>query len=363
MMPPENFTVMPTESIPFESHVASLAYASGKPVVSGRMRQLPEDFQVTEIPLLEPNGEGEHVWLWIRKRGENTQYVAEKLSTFAGVHPRQVSYAGMKDRHAVTQQWFSVQLPGKEEPCWEDMNSDTLTVQRHARHSRKLRRGTLKGNIFRITLRDIVGDHDALEQRLATVLNEGVPNYFGEQRFGRDGSNLHAAEKLFNNPKLRMSRNKRSLTLSAARSLLFNQVLSARVRDANWNTALLGDAMQLHGSHSYFIAESVDEELLKRIASQDIHPTGPLHGRGESPVRGDCHELESTILAAYASWCEGLEVAGLTQDRRALRLGVSDLAWQWEGTGELVLSFSLPAGAYATSVLREVLLTTRTGGV
>jgi tRNA pseudouridine13 synthase len=353
---------MPTEPVPFESHVASLAYASGKPVASGRMRQIPEDFQVTEIPLLEPDGEGEHVWLWIRKRGENTQHVAELLSTHAGVHPRQVSYAGMKDRHAVTQQWFSVQLAGKEEPCWEDMNSDSLTIERHVRHSRKLRRGTLKGNIFRITLRAIEGDHDALEQRLATVLNQGVPNYFGEQRFGCDGSNLQAAGKLFNNPKLRMSRNKRSLTLSAARSFLFNQVLSARVTAVNWNTALPGDAMQLHGSHSYFIAESVDEDVLKRVASQDIHPTGPLHGRGESPVRGDCQELESTILAAYAGWCEGLEVAGLTQDRRALRLGVSDLAWQWEGAGELVLSFSLPAGAYATSVLREILLTTRTGG-
>jgi len=338
-----------------DTAIHALAYAWGKPLTTGRMRQYPEDFQVTEIPLLEPDGEGEHVWLWIRKRGENTLYVAEQLSTLAGVHPRQVSFAGLKDRHAVTEQWFSVQLPGKDEPQWEDMSSDTVTVLQHARHSRKLRRGALQGNTFRITVRDIEGDRDELEQRLAVIAREGVPNYFGEQRFGRNGSNLQTADRLFKNPKLRLSRNKRSLTLSAARSLLFNQVLSVRVNAGNWNAALVGDAMQLDGSHSYFIAETVDADLSGRVASQDIHPTGPLHGRGDNPAQGACRELEAAVLAGHASWCAGLEAAGLKQDRRALRLGVTDLAWQWEPSGELVLTFSLPAGAYATSVLREVL--------
>jgi len=326
------------------------------------MRLHPEDFRVTEIPLLEPDGAGEHVWLWIRKRGENTLYVAEQLSALAGVHPRQVSFAGLKDRHAVTEQWFSVQLPGRDEPSWETMNSDTLTVLRHARHSRKLRRGALKGNTFSITVRDIEGDRDELDQRLTVIAREGVPNYFGEQRFGRDGSNLQTADRLFKNPKLRLSRNKRSLTLSAARSLLFNHVLSARVTAGNWNAPLVGDAMQLEGSHSYFIAASVDADLSGRVASQDIHPTGPLHGRGENPAQGACRELEATVLADHAGWCAGLEAAGLKQDRRALRLGVTDLAWQWGPSGELVLTFSLPAGAYATSVLREVVQADTAGG-
>jgi tRNA pseudouridine13 synthase len=167
---------------------------------------------------------------------------------------------------------------------------------------------------------------------------------------------------LFSNPRLRLSRNKRSLTLSAARSLLFNLVLSARVNAGNWNVPLDGDAMQLHGSHSFFIAAAVDADLSKRVASQDIHPTGPLHGRGENPARGACRLLETAVLADYTSWCEGLETAGLTQDRRALRLAVADLSWQWEASGDLVLAFSLPAGAYATSVLRELLLTTPAGG-
>ena len=345
-----------------DTAIHALAYAWGKPLATARMRQHPEDFQVTEIPLLEPGGEGEHVWLWIRKRGENTLYVAEQLSTLAGVHPRQVSFAGLKDRHAVTEQWFSVQLPGKDEPLWETMNSDTLAILRHARHSRKLRRGALKGNTFRITLRDITGDPGELEQRLGIIAREGVPNYFGEQRFGRNGSNLQTADRLFRNPKLRLSRNKRSLTLSAARSLLFNQVLAARVNAGNWNAPLVGDAMQLDGSHSYFIAESVDADLSGRVASQDIHPTGPLHGRGETPAQGACRELEAAVLANHASWCAGLEAAGLQQDRRALRLGVTDLAWQWGPCGELLLTFRLPAGAYATSVLREVVLADTAGG-
>jgi tRNA pseudouridine13 synthase len=337
-----------------DTAIYDLAYAWGEPPVTGQIRTVPEDFQVTEIPLLEPDGEGEHVWLYVRKRNENTLWVAGQLAAFAGVHPRQVSFAGLKDRNAVTEQWFSVQMPGQDAPDWQAMNSETLTILRHARHSRKLRRGALKGNHFKITLRELAGDLPALEQRLGVIAGQGVPNYFGEQRFGRDGSNLRSAEALFRNPKMRLSRNKRSLTLSAARSLLFNRVLSQRVSAGNWNRALAGDAMQLEGSHSFFIAAAVDAELTGRVECQDIHPTGPLHGRGETPAQGESRELEQAVLADYTSWCEGLEVAGLKQDRRALRLKAGNLAWQWAQSGELVLEFSLPAGAYATSVLREL---------
>jgi len=341
--------------------IHSLAFASGKPTATGRLRQAPEDFCVTEIPLVEPDGEGEHVWLWIRKSTENTQWVADQLARFAAVHPRQVSYAGLKDRQAVTEQWFSVQLPGRDAPDWEALNSDTLTVLRHARHSRKLRRGALKGNHFRLRVRDIDGNDTNLEKRLTVIAREGVPNYFGEQRFGRDASNLHNAQRLFANPGLRFSRNKRSLTLSAARSFLFNQVLSHRVNASTWNTPLDGDAMQLDGSHSFFIAETPDAELLARVRQQDVHPTGPLYGRGENPARGACRELEHSVLGRYTDWCEGLEAAGLKQDRRALRLRVQGLSWDRNNSNDLLLEFSLPAGAYATCVLRELLLTAAGG--
>ncbi|MGB5180399.1 MAG: tRNA pseudouridine(13) synthase TruD [Gammaproteobacteria bacterium] len=342
--------------------IHSLAYAHGKPATTGRLRLQAEDFCVTEMPLLEPDGEGEHVWLWIRKRNENTPRVAALLARFAGVHPRQVSYAGLKDRRAVTEQWFSVQLPGRDAPHWEALNSETLSVLRHARHSRKLRRGALQGNRFRITLREIVTEGEDLEKRLALIGAEGVPNYFAEQRFGRDAGNLHTAQRLFANPRQRMSRNNRSLALSAARSFLFNQVLSRRVNEATWNVPIDGDAMQLSGSHSFFVAGTIDEELLARVHSKDIHPTGPLHGRGEIPVQGSCRQLEHAVLAGHANWCAGLEAAGLKQDRRALRLMVQDLGWQRTGTAELLLEFSLPPGAYATSVLRELILAATPAG-
>lgn len=336
--------------------IHSLAFAMGRPVVSACIRQTPEDFQVNEIPLLEPDGCGEHVWLLIRKRLENTAQVALLLAKFSGVPPRDVSYAGMKDRQAVTEQWFSVQLPGKADPDWMALNSETITVISFARHSRKLRRGALKGNAFRLVLRELEGEPAVLDERLARLSKEGVPNYFGEQRFGRDGSNLYAALQLFKNPRRRMTRTKRGLALSSARSFLFNQVLSQRIKAGNWNQVISGDALQLQGSHSFFIAESLDPELTGRVEQQDVHPTGPLYGRGERGVQADCLQLETAILAGYPEWLEGLETLGLKQARRALRVPVEGLEWNWTGSDELELKFSLPAGAYATSVLRELVV-------
>ncbi len=334
--------------------IHDLAYAHGGPPASGRLRCSPEDFRVTELPLVEPAGSGEHVWLWVRKRNENTDHVAGRLASHAGVHPRQVSYAGLKDRHAVTEQWFSVHLPGREEPDWQALDPDTLSIVRSVRHTRKLQRGALRGNAFRITVRDVAGDLPALGERLAQVAAQGVPNYFGPQRFGRDGGNLRLAEQLFRNPRMKLSRNRRSLALSAARSLLFNQVLSRRVRAGSWNGILPGDAMQLDGSRSFFIVDDIDAALPGRVAAQDVHPTGPLYGRGEPVVRGACLELEAGVLEGYREICRGLEQAGLKQERRALRLRVTGLQWQWPESGVLLLEFSLPAGCYATSVLREL---------
>ena len=334
--------------------IHSLAFAYGKPPVSGCLRTTPEDFRVTELPLVEPSGSGEHAWLWVRKRNENTDHVAGLLASHAGVHPRQVSYAGLKDRHAVTEQWFSVHLPGRAEPDWQALDSDTITILRSVRHTRKLQRGALRGNRFCITVRDVRGNKSVLEERLAQVRAQGVPNYFGAQRFGIEGGNLLRAGQLFRNPRMKLSRNRRSMALSAARSLLFNQVLSRRVQDGSWNGMLPGDAMQLAGSHSFFIADSIDETLRGRVALQDIHPTGPLHGRGDPVVQGECRELEAGVLAGYEPFRLGLEAAGLRQERRALRLLVPDLQWQWPEPDVLVLEFSLPPGSYATSMLREL---------
>ena len=340
-----------------DNPVQGLAHAWGDTPARGRLRVAPEDFQVSEIPLLEPGGEGEHVWLLVRKRLQNTADVAVLLARCAGVPLRDVSYAGLKDRQAVTEQWFSVHLPGSAAPDWSALESPDVSILREARHSRKLRRGALRGNRFCITVHDLVANPGALRQRLETIAAAGVPNYFGEQRFGRNGSNLRTAGRLFSNPRMRLSRHQRGLVLSAARSQLFNAVLSRRVSEASWNRALPGDAMQLQGSHSYFVATVVDAELQQRVAEHDVHPTGPLHGRGTAVVEAEALALEKAVLAGYSDWQAGLEAAGLKQERRALRLTLDDLEWTQPAAEALCLEFSLPAGAYATSVLRELLST------
>lgn len=340
---------------PPDNPLQDLARAWGDTPARGRLRVAPEDFQVSEIPLLEPEGDGEHIWVLVRKRLQNTADVAGLLARCAGVPQRDVSYAGLKDRQAVTEQWFSVHLPGRTLPDWSAIGSPDVSVLQQARHGRKLRRGALRGNRFRILVRDLVTDPVQLRERLETIAAEGVPNYFGEQRFGRNGSNLRIAERLFSNPRMRLSRHQRGLALSAARSLLFNAVLSRRVSEGSWNRALPGDAMQLQGSHSYFIATLVDAELQQRVAAHDVHPTGPLHGRGAAAVEAGVLALETAVLAGYPGWRAGLEAAGLKQERRALRLIPEDLGWTQPEANVLCMEFSLPAGAYATSVLRELL--------
>jgi tRNA pseudouridine13 synthase len=337
-----------------DTAIHGLAFAWGGPPARGRLRASPEDFEVREIPLLEPAGQGEHVWLLIRKRLENTGQVARNLARLARVPQRDVGYAGLKDCNAVTAQWFSVCLPGGTEPDWRTIDSEHVTLLRHARHHRKLRRGALRGNAFRIRVRDVTGDRTALEGRLRAVGAGGVPNYFGEQRFGRDASNLRTAGRLFSGAAARLTREQRSLALSAARSFLFNQVLSRRVETHSWDRPLPGEALQLDGTHSFFVAGAPDDTLLRRARDGDVHPTGPLYGQGDSPAAGEALQLESDCLAPYESWRLGLAAAGLHQERRSLRLLVSDLQWSWPEADDLELRFGLPAGGFATSVLREL---------
>ena len=333
--------------------------ALGAPEASARVRACPEDFRVDEIRDDEARegevpGEGEHLLLHIRKRNRNTDEVARALARQAGVRARDVAYCGLKDRVAVTTQWFSVWLPGKADPDWSPILNDDLQLLSQARHRRKLQRGGLRGNRFTLVLRDVQGERAALEQRLARVAEQGVPNYFGEQRFGRDGGNLAAAQAMFAGRRVK-DRHRCGLYLSAARSLLFNEVLAARLRASNWNQALPGEALQLAGSRSFFVAETIDEEILGRLVSGDVLPSGPLWGRGELPSQAEARVLEAAALAPFADFRAGLASAGLRQERRALRLPVPDLQWQWLGDGEnLQLQFSLPSGCYATAVLREL---------
>ena len=330
----------------------TLPFAHGGPVIQAALRQQPADFRVEEVLGFEPGGEGEHVFVQVEKTDANTEWVARQLAQAAGVAPLAVGYAGLKDRHAVTRQSFSVQLPGRADPDWFSLAIPGVTVLSAMRHNRKLKRGAHRGNRFRIRLRDVRGNCAAVEARLARIGERGVPNYFGEQRFGRDGNNLALAEALFAGQ--RMPKAQRGFALSAARSEIFNAVLAQRVGADNWDRALDGEVWMLAGSHAIFGPEVANDELARRLAERDIHPTGAMWGRGELRCVGAVRDLELAVAERYPTLARGLERAGLEHERRALRLAPVGLVHEWAADDELVVDFHLGSGAFATTVLREL---------
>ncbi|MGH8379146.1 MAG: tRNA pseudouridine(13) synthase TruD [Gammaproteobacteria bacterium] len=331
------------------------ARAHGPVTCRGQIRTQPEDFQVEELLGFAADGAGEHRLLRVEKRGANTLWVARELARYAGIPTRDVSYAGIKDRHALVIQHFSLWLGKHPEPDWNALANPEFRVLAAARHSRKLRSGALKGNHFLLVLRELSAPAVELQPRLETIREQGVPNYFGPQRFGRGGGNIEYAERFFDDPRSVRDRKLRGLLLSAARSLIFNAVLSRRVAEGSWNRVLPGEECMLDGSHSIFHSDGIDDALTARAAAGDVHPTGPLWGRGQSRVSGEAAVPEKHAVQEHARLARGLEAAGLEQARRALRLAVRDLTWQASDAHTLTLKFFLPAGAYATVVLRELL--------
>ena len=356
--------------------VSSYPHAYGRPDATAVIRSQPEDFQVEEQLGFQPEGEGEHHFLYLQKRNTNTEWLAKRLARFCGVPPRDVSYAGLKDRNAVTSQWFSIRIPGTDTPDWSELESDDLKLLQATRHRRKLRRGALAQNRFKIRLRNIRGRSHSekpyqfgptsdsnmtptpyvndIEKRLKMISAQGVPNYYGEQRFGHDLNNLTFANQLFAGELKKLSRHKRGIYLSAARSYLFNMVLARRVADGTWHRAIPGDCMLLDGSHSHFSVAEIDDEIEQRIQEMDIHPTGPLWGKGKQSVSIYVAELEAAVMDQYPEWTQGLIKFGLSYERRALRSRVIDLKWEWLAEDDLELSFSLYPGSYATALLREI---------
>ena len=337
------------------SFLPEWARAHGPTVARGRLRATPEDFQVEEILGFEADGAGEHLLVKVEKRGANTLWVARQLARYAGIPPRDVSYAGIKDRNAVAVQHFSLWLGKHPEPDWRSLSNPEFHVLSAVRHGRKLRSGALKGNRFQLMLRELSSPIRELEPRLATIRAQGVPNYFGPQRFGRDGANIESAAKMFSDPRMARDRKLRGLLLSSARSLIFNAVLSRRVLDRTWNVVMPGEVCMLDGTHSAFHADTLDEELKARCFAGDVHPTGPLWGRGGCRVSAKVQALEADVVSQYDTFARGLEAAGLESARRALRLPVGDLSWIAVDQGTLKLEFFLPAGAYATAVVHELL--------
>lgn len=328
-------------------------FAHGGPVALATLRAEPADFRVEELQGFAPSGEGEHLFLRIRKRNQNTAWVAGLLAKAAGVREDAVSYAGLKDRRAVTTQWFSVHVPNRQLPDLSGLWCEDIELLEQTWNNRKLRRGAHAGNRFGIVLREVAGDRAALEARLGQVLRDGVPNYIGPQRFGHDNANLLAGEALLGGTPRRRLNHREGLAVSAVRSALFNRVLGLRVADASWDACRDGDVLMLDGRGSFFRPEPDDAALPVRLAALELHPTGPLFGKGAPAVAGEVLALEEGVAAAAGGMVPALAACGLEAQRRALRLRVGGLGWQWEGD-DLVLDFELASGAFATSVLREL---------
>lgn len=335
-----------------ESLQQELPFVYGGPKASGVIRATADDFFVDEDLGFEPDGQGHHVLLHVEKRDTNTQWLANQIARHAQVPVREVGYAGLKDRHAVTRQWFSVHLAGREVD-WTSFNSDQWRILSVARHQRKLRPGFLRGNRFTLVVRDLVGDYQTFETQLQQIKQQGVPNYFGEQRFGYD--NLARASAWMSGQLRIAKHNEKSMLLSSLRSALFNKVLAERVSNKSWCSPLDGDLMMLAGTQSVFLASPIDDEIERRLAEHDISPTGPLFGRGKSKLASNAAEIEEGIFAQYPEICAFLIKSGLDAQRRRLISIPADLTWEIDAHERtLTLSFALNSGCYATGVLHEI---------
>ena len=330
--------------------------AHGRPPATGAIRREPEDFVVDELLGFEPDGAGNHGLLLVEKRGANTGWVAAQLARHAGVAVRDVGFSGHKDRHAVTTQAYSLPLPVLFDVAQcREWQGEGYAVRAAYRHGRKLRPGSHRANRFELRIRDLRGDRGAIEAGLAAIREFGVPNYFGPQRFGREGSNLRRALAWAGGDAGPRDRLQRSFALSAARSHLFNAVLASRVARGDWNRLLPGEAVMLDGRRSFFIADSADAALEARRVAMDVHPSGPLPGRGESPATGIARELEDGVIAPHAALAALLASERIDHERRSLRLPVREFDWTCGADDTLVLRFVLPRGTFATAVLHEVL--------
>lgn len=302
------------------------------------MKAAAEDFQVVELAPEPPSGDGEHLYLRLRKCGLSTPDVARWLAKTYALPEAAVGYAGMKDKHAMTEQWFSVHTPRDAAALPAHPDIALLAADRHRR---KLRRGDLAGNRFRICLREVAASGWA--EALVCARDHGVPNYFGGQRFGRD--NLERARCwLPQRRRRRLGGFRKGLYLSVLRSFLFNEVLALRVTNGTWNEIVAGDQPMP--------AASCVDPASSAAPSVGMVPSGPLWGRGRLPVTDSAEAMESAALAPHRALCEGLEHAGLRQERRSLVLRAPDLHWQ-EDDDTVTATFSLPPGTYATTLLSD----------
>lgn len=308
------------------------------------------DFVVKEQLGYDMSGDGEFVAVKVRKTDCNTLFVGEQLAKFAGISARNMSYAGLKDRKAVTEQWFSLQMPGQPTPDFSQFSLEGVEILDFTRHQRKIRIGSLQGNHFEILLRN-AEETDELKVRLDFLAKNGFPNYFTEQRFGRDGNNLTQALRWANGEIKVKDRHKRSFYLSAARSEIFNLIVSKRMELDLAQQILVGDVLQLNGSHSWFVVDESEDlaQLQQRLAQQDVLLTAPLIGEEEKSAV----DFENEIFAQHQALFALMRQERMKAARRPILMQPQQFQWQFEPNG-LRLQFALPAGSYATALIREL---------
>lgn len=317
-------------------------------------KSCPEDFQVEEILGFEPSGEGEHCFLWVEKTGRNTNDVARHFADQLGIRKRLISHCGLKDKEAVTRQCFSIHLPGQESPTADELEAEGLRILKISRNRRKLHRGSHDGNRFAIRLRDCQCDRGAVESRWEKMISQGVPNYFGPQRFGRGGNNVRQARELLSGQLEVRDRLVRGLLISAARSYLFNLVVATRVEDGTLSTPLEGEVFGFPNNRSLVLPDYLHGDEVERVASGALELTAPLWGEGEVLSISEVRRLELEIVSQESELASDLEKLSLRQERRVIRLTPQETSLAWENEKELVLNFDLPKGTYATTVLREL---------
>ena len=343
---------------------------STDPRPTGLIKAAPQDFLVEEILGIELDNEGEHLMLLIRKCQLNTEDVARELKKLCKAADVDVSYSGLKDKNAVTEQWFSVRTPDDASHLPEaagslaDMVEGSWGVVQSHRHTRKLRRGAHRRNRFSLRLRklhslDTESPAEQVAERVGVLGKGGFPNYFDMQRFGRGGANLQKAQQHFQNPRRKITRTQKGFCLSAARSVLFNRVCAERIGEQNYATPQAGEAMVMQGSKSYFVNDG-SEDVITRCEALDIHPSGPLWGRGNSLCEEPYAARETAWLAECKDFMQGLEQAGLKQERRALRAVAHDLHCEIEDSNTVLLRFELDKSVYATTLVQELVDTTQT---
>ncbi|NVJ61313.1 MAG: tRNA pseudouridine(13) synthase TruD [Gammaproteobacteria bacterium] len=319
-------------------------------ITSAKLKSSPDDFLVNEILSFDPSNEGEHLFLLIEKRGANTNWVAQQLAKLVGCKERDIGYAGLKDRHAVTQQWFSLTKDSLIEPEAIDAIEGCRLIKQ-VRNNKKLRQGAIARNQFDIVLREVEGETDAIERHLSKIKLSGYPNYFGTQRFGHDMQNIKRAHDVLVD-KRRVKRHQESIYFSALRSWCFNQVLGFRIEQGTWLQPGENDKINLSGSRSFFEYEQNDESIESRLESGDVHICGIMPGQDYAEYLTD--ELVSIYESLWEDYLPALKQLRVKSDFRPLRVIPDNLQWEWHSNSDLRLRFSLSSGSYATELLTEL---------